>query len=40
LEGQGIPENLMPRLKAALDPKHGINPGVLGLSAEDKLNAK
>jgi hypothetical protein len=40
LAGQGIPAKLMPRLKATLDPKHGINPGVLGLSAEDKLNAK
>ncbi|AMN44033.1 FAD-binding oxidoreductase [Rhodoplanes sp. Z2-YC6860] len=40
LGGQGIPENLMPRLKAALDPKHGINPGVLGLPVDDKSNAK
>ncbi len=31
LEGQGIPDNLMPRLKAALDPNHNMNPGVLGL---------
>jgi FAD/FMN-containing dehydrogenase len=31
LEGQGIPENLIPRLKAALDPNHEMNPGVLGL---------
>ena len=31
LEGQGIPDNLMLRLKAALDPNHNMNPGVLGL---------
>jgi D-lactate dehydrogenase (cytochrome) len=31
LNGSGIPENLLPRLKAALDPDCGINPGVLGL---------
>jgi FAD/FMN-containing dehydrogenase len=31
LDGCGIPENLLPRLKAALDPDYGLNPGVLGL---------
>jgi FAD/FMN-containing dehydrogenase len=31
LEGQGIPDNLMLRLKAALDPNQNMNPGVLGL---------
>jgi FAD/FMN-containing dehydrogenase len=40
LEGQGIPENLMPRLKAALDPNHGINPGVLGIRSAADISAK
>jgi FAD/FMN-containing dehydrogenase len=32
LNGPGVSENLLPRLKAALDASYGINPGVLGLS--------
>jgi D-lactate dehydrogenase (cytochrome) len=32
LSGAGMPDNLLPRLKSALDPGHGLNPGVLGLA--------
>ena len=34
LNGSGITDNLLPRLKAALDPSYAMNPGVLGLSPE------
>jgi len=34
LNGSGITDNLLPRLKAALDPSYAMNLGVLGLSPE------
>ena len=34
LTDSDIPENLLPRLKAALDPHYRLNPGILGLSHE------
>ena len=40
LNGSGIPDNLLPRLKAALDPNCVINPGVLGLSPEAEAPIK
>jgi hypothetical protein len=40
LNGSGIPDDLLPRLKAALDPSYVINPGVLGLSPEAETPIK
>jgi D-lactate dehydrogenase (cytochrome) len=36
LNGSGMSGNLLPRLKAALDPDYWLNPGVLGLSRSEE----
>jgi D-lactate dehydrogenase (cytochrome) len=38
LSSSGIPGNLLPRLKAVLDPDYWLNPGVLGLSRAEEMS--